>query len=59
LTLLALARRPSLRAQVEANRALLREVIQELLRCDPTTNSTFRFMSRNGVIAGQDMQQGI
>ena len=58
LTLLALARRPSLRAPLEANRALLREVIQEVLRCDPTTNSTFRFMARNGVIAGQDMQQG-
>jgi cytochrome P450 len=58
LTLLALARRPSLRAQVEANRALLREVIQEVLRCDPTTNSTFRFMARSGVIAGQEMQQG-
>lgn len=58
LTLLALARRPSLRAQVEANRGLLREVIQEVLRCDPTTNSTFRFMARNGVIAGQKMQQG-
>jgi cytochrome P450 len=58
LTLLALARRPSLRAQVEADRGLLREVIQEVLRCDPTTNSTFRFMARNGVIAGQDMQQG-
>jgi cytochrome P450 len=58
LTLLALARRPSLRAQVEADRALLREVIQEVLRCDPTTNSTLRFMAKSGVIAGQEMQQG-
>lgn len=58
LTLLALARRPSLRAQVEADRAWLREVIQEVLRCDPTTNSTLRFMARDGAIAGQDMQQG-
>lgn len=48
LTLLALARRPSLRAEVEADRALLHEVIQEVLRCDPTTNSTLRFMARNG-----------
>lgn len=58
LTLLALARRPSLRAEVEADRALLHEVIQEVLRCDPTTNSTLRFMARNGVIARQRMQQG-
>jgi cytochrome P450 len=58
LTLLALARRPSLRAEVGADRALLREVIQEVLRCDPTTNSTLRFMARGGVIAGQRMQQG-
>jgi cytochrome P450 len=58
LTLLALARRPSLRTRVEADRALLREVIQEVLRCDPTTNSTLRFMARDGVIAGQEMQQG-
>jgi cytochrome P450 len=58
LTLLALARHPSLRAEVEANRALLRQVIQEVLRCDPTTNSTFRFIARDGVIAGQQMRQG-
>jgi cytochrome P450 len=58
LTLLALARRPLLRAKVETRRALLRDVIQEVLRCDPTTNSTFRFMARSGVVAGQEMRQG-
>jgi cytochrome P450 len=58
LTLLALARRPELRAQVEADRALLRQVIEEVLRLDPTTNSTYRFLARDGVIAGQKMRQG-
>ena len=57
-TLLALARQPSLRRQVEENRALLRDVIQEVLRCDPVTNSTIRFMARDGVIAGQTVRQG-
>ena len=57
-TLLALARQPSLRKQVEENRALLRDVIQEVLRCDPVTNSTIRFMARDGVIAGQTVRQG-
>jgi len=57
-TLLALARQPSLRKRVEENRALLRDVIQEVLRADPTTNSTIRFMARDGVIAGQTLRQG-
>lgn len=58
LTLLALARRPELRAQVEADRALLGQVIQEVLRYDPSTNSTYRFVARDGVIAGQKLRQG-
>jgi cytochrome P450 len=58
LTLLALARRPELRAQVEADRSLLRQVIQEVLRFDPSTNSTYRFLARDGVIAGQKLRQG-
>jgi cytochrome P450 len=58
LTLLALARRPELRAQVETDRSLLRQVIQEVLRFDPTTNSTYRFLARDGAIAGQELRQG-
>ena len=58
LTLLALARRPALLAQVKSDRKLLRHVIQEVVRCDPTTNSTLRFMARDGVVAGQSMRRG-
>ena len=58
LTLLALARRPDLRVHVEGDRTALRSLIQEVLRCDPCTNSTLRFMARDGVIAGQNMREG-
>ncbi|OQW55865.1 MAG: hypothetical protein A4S14_11430 [Proteobacteria bacterium SG_bin9] len=58
LTLLALARRPELRAQVMADRKLLRPLIQEVCRFDPTTNSTFRFMARDGEIARHTLRQG-
>ncbi len=57
-TLLALARRPGLRAEVEADRTLLRPLIQEVVRFDPVTNSTFRFMARDGEVAGQRLRQG-
>jgi cytochrome P450 len=58
LTLLALARRPALRAQVGADRTLLRPLIQEVVRCDPVTSSTFRFMARDGEIAGHKLRRG-
>lgn len=58
LTLLALARRPELLAQVMADRKLLRSLIQEVCRFDPTTNSTFRFMARDAEIAGHNLRQG-
>lgn len=57
-TLLALARHPELRAQVMADRMLLRPLIQEVCRFDPTTNSTFRFMARDGEVAGHRLRQG-
>ncbi|QCI63502.1 cytochrome P450 [Phreatobacter stygius] len=57
-TLLALARRPALRAEVDADRTLLRPLVQEVVRCDPVTNSTFRFMARDGEIAGHRLRQG-
>jgi cytochrome P450 len=58
LTLLALARRPALLAEVGADRKLLRPLIQEVCRFDPSTNSTFRFMARDGEIAGCRLRQG-
>ncbi|WP_457580387.1 cytochrome P450 [Ensifer canadensis] len=57
-TLLALARQPALRMQIVADPTLLRPLIQEVLLCDPVTNSTFRFMARDGKIAGQMLRQG-
>lgn len=58
LTLLALARRPALQAQIAADRTLLRPFIQEVLRCDTVTSSTFRFMARDGEIAGHKLRRG-
>ncbi len=58
LTLLALARDPKLLGDVEADRSLLRALVQEVVRCDPTTNSTIRFLARDTVIAGQPMREG-
>jgi cytochrome P450 len=58
LTLLALARRPAVCASVEEDRTLLSAVIQEVLRCDPSTQSTLRFVARDGVVAGAPMREG-
>ena len=57
LVLLALARRPKLLAEVTADRKLIRPLVQEVVRFDPTTNSTFRFMARD-VIAGHRLREG-
>jgi cytochrome P450 len=43
---------------VKSDRKLLGQIILEVVRCDPTTNSTLRFMARDGVVAGQAMQRG-
>jgi cytochrome P450 len=58
LTLLALARRPALRAEVEADRKLIRPLVQEVVRFDPSTQSTLRFMERDAMIAGHRLRQG-
>ncbi len=57
-TLLALARRPELFRQVEADRRYLRPLIQEVARCDTVTSSTFRFMAQDGEIAGHGLRRG-
>jgi cytochrome P450 len=58
LTLLALARRPALGAQIAADRTMLRPFIQEVLRYDTVTSSTLRFMARDGEIAGSKLRRG-
>ena len=58
LVLLTLARRPELLAEVTADRKLIRPLVQEVVRFDPTTNSTFRFMARDAVIAGHRLREG-
>src|SRR4051794_11617371 len=57
-TLLALARRPHLQARVAHDRAALRGVMAEVLRADPSTNSTLRFMARDAVVAGHTVREG-
>ena len=57
LVLLALARRPSLLAAVSSDRKLVRPLVQEVVRFDPTTNSTFRFMARDADIAGHRLRE--
>jgi cytochrome P450 len=58
LTLLALARDPQLRQALDADRTLLQAVIDEVVRFDPSTNSTIRFLARDEVIAGRPMREG-
>lgn len=58
LTLLALARRPSLRPRVVTERGALGKLIDEALRLDPTTNSTIRFVAEDGLVAGHQLRAG-
>jgi cytochrome P450 len=58
LTLLALARHPNAFADVERDRGRLADVIQEVLRCDPTTSSTIRWLAQDAVVAGREMKRG-
>jgi cytochrome P450 len=57
-TLLTLARRPELRAQVEADPSLLGEVVSEVLRYDSPVHNTRRFVVRDGIAAGRWMKAG-
>jgi cytochrome P450 len=58
LSLLALARHPGLLDDVRADRSLLAPFIQEVLRYDPSTSTTIRYMSADGVVLGQAMREG-
>ena len=57
-SLLALAARPELRSQVAVDIARAREVVLEVLRYDPPTHNTRRFLARDSMLAGQEMKAG-
>jgi cytochrome P450 len=58
LTLLAIGRHAAVRSRLAEEPAVVREVIQEVLRLDPITSSTIRFMAVDGVIAGHVVRTG-
>lgn len=55
-SLVALARHRKAAVAVHGDRALLGAFVQEVLRFDPITHSTLRFVARDGVVAGQAMR---
>jgi cytochrome P450 len=57
-TLLALASRPEIRGQVDADPELLRPMIQEVLRYDSPVQNTRRFLAEDGIVAGEKMKAG-
>ncbi len=57
-TLLALASHPDAHARLVADPGLLPGVIKEVLRYDPPTQNTRRFLARDGVIAEREMNEG-
>lgn len=57
-TLVCLARQPELLPQVRRDPALLRTVITEISRLDPSVQNTRRYVADDGTIAGQAMQAG-
>jgi cytochrome P450 len=58
LTLLAIARHAAVRSRLAEEPTALRSLIQEVLRFDPGTSSTIRFMAVDGLIAGQWVRAG-
>src|SRR5262245_36832636 len=57
-TLLAMASRPEIRDQVDADPGLLHPVIQEVLRYDSPVQNTRRFLDEEGIVAGEKMKTG-
>jgi cytochrome P450 len=55
-SLVALARHAEAAAAVRRDRSLLGEFVQEVLRFDPITHSTLRFVANDGIVAGQAMR---
>ncbi|HEY8293257.1 MAG TPA: cytochrome P450 [Thermomicrobiales bacterium] len=56
--LLALASHPDVHARLVADRGLLPQMIEEVLRYDPPVQNTRRFVADDGEIAGQAMHEG-
>src|SRR5262249_40191261 len=56
--LVALASHPEVQEKVKADRGVFRPFLQEVLRYDPPVQNTRRWVARNGVVAGQEMQEG-
>jgi cytochrome P450 len=57
-TLLALASHPEAYDQITDNPSLLSEAVLETQRFDPPVQNTRRFVARDGIVAGQTMQEG-
>ncbi len=57
-TLLALASHPEVYSRLVADPGLLPNVIDEVLRYDPSVQNTRRFVVGDGAIAGQKMHEG-
>jgi len=55
--LLTLRRENDVRAAVTDDRTRVRDLLEEVSRCDPTAHSTPRFVARDGVVAGQPMRK--
>jgi cytochrome P450 len=55
--LLTLGRQSDVRAAVMADRKRVRDLLEEVLRCDPVAHSTPRFVARDGVVAGHPMRK--
>jgi cytochrome P450 len=56
--LLALAARPDLCRQAAGDPDLLRQVLLEVLRCDPPVQNTRRFVVRDGLILDRPVKEG-
>ncbi|HLF23829.1 MAG TPA: cytochrome P450 [Burkholderiales bacterium] len=56
--LLALAARPELRRRIGTDTARARALILEVLRFDPPTHNTRRFLARDANVGGQEMAAG-
>jgi cytochrome P450 len=57
-TLVVLGSQLEVSRQAKAEPALLRDVVQEVLRYDPPIHNTRRFVARSGTVAGQEMNEG-
>jgi cytochrome P450 len=57
-TLVALASHREVYEQVTADPKLLADAVLETLRFDPPVQNTRRFVARDGIVAGQAMQEG-